>query len=165
MGRLIATVLALGATLLWPQAASAEPAPTTEPAEPAVPPNATMLGPLAQSGSPTGPAGLPPIVATSGSELLLGQAPAPTAPGTEPGAPPALDAWNNAYLLPQHVEPAAPGAGTVVGVPPGSEYAGVAPWDYLRRLHGAYQAGGLTGAFLGQAPADQRPELADDLPG
>ncbi|WP_231991931.1 hypothetical protein [Mycobacterium sp. ACS4331] len=162
--RPLAAMIACGLGLTAAAPASAEPTveptpePSVEPADPAPAPNATWHGPLAQSDAPMGPAGLPP--GTSGTEMVLGQAQAPSAPGADPGVPPPLNAWNNAYLLPQHTEPAAPGEGTVVGVAPGAENANASQWDYLRRLYGMHRDGGLTGALLGQAPAEERPELA-----
>ncbi|MGE2729840.1 hypothetical protein ACQI4F_10190 [Mycolicibacterium vaccae] len=126
--------------------------PPTEPAPPRLP--AHPLAPLAQSGSPAGPAGLPPQLIGPGGEFVLGQHAVPSAPGVAPATPPHLNAWNNQYLLPQNLEPSAPGEGTVFGVEPGQENADIRGIDYVRRLWEMYQAGGLDGGLLGQRPVE-----------
>ena len=86
---------------------------------------------------------------------------APGAPATV--AAPDLRAFNGDYLLPQNVDPAAPGQGVPAdGFGPTPQDSGTGRLAFLRRLHGMYQDGGLTGAFLGQVPDEQ---LGEPLPG
>lgn len=96
----------------------------------------------------------PPAPPPYQGELLLPQHAVPSPPGTQPVARPGQNPLNNAYLLPQHAEPSAPGQGEIVGVQPGKENADVTQWEYLRRLWGSYQAGGLEGGLLGQRDQD-----------
>jgi hypothetical protein len=118
---------------------------------------AVAIGFAAQAGAepppevPAVPTVPPPL---NQAELLLPQHAVPSPPGTDPAALPGQNPMNNAYLLPQHTEPSAPGQGQIVGVAPGEESADVTRWEYLRRLWGSYQVGGLEGGLLGQRDQD-----------
>jgi len=157
--------------LAWPPPAVADPPPpnpaTVVPAPPPagyVPPPSGIGSVLAQSDSnPMGPLGLPDLAAYAPG-LLLGQNAAPSAPGAATDvAAPDLHAFNGDYLLPQNVAPAAPGQGVAGdGIGPTPQDPGTGRLAFLRRLHGMYQDGGLTGAFLGQVPDEQ---LGEPLPG
>lgn len=141
------------------------PEPTAAPAPTGlIPPIASIGNVLAQSGSTTaGPLGLPDLSAYAPS-LVLGQNPVPAAPGTtEASVVPNLNAFNAAYLLPQNLTPAAPGQGEPApGIGPNQDSPSAGRIAFLRRLHEMYQAGALTGAFLGQMPKEQ---LGEPLPG
>lgn len=149
-----------------PAAATDEPPPADPlPAPPVttvpVPPLAGIGSALSQAGSaPAGPFGLPDL---SGYEtnLILGQNPVPAAPGTPaPAALPSLSAFNPEYLLAQNQAPAAPGEGVIApGIGPMPDDPGTGRIAFLRRLHEMYQNDALTGALLGQVPADQRDGL------
>lgn len=135
------------------------PAPPTTPVPP--PPPAGIGNPLAQTGSaPAGPLGLPDL---SGYEtnLILGQNPVPSAPDTPAAATlPSLSAFNPEYLLAQNQAPAPPGAGVIApGLGPVPDDPGTGRIAFLRRLHEMYQGGALSGALLGQVPADERAEV------
>ena len=111
----------------------------------------------------------PPAVPTvppplNQAELLLPQHAVPSPPGTEPVARPGHNPLNNAYLLPQNATPSAPGEGEIVGVEPGSENADVSKWEYLRRLWGSYQDGGLAGGLLGQRDQDEAGRPLPEVP-
>ena len=159
-------LLALGILVCASPASATEELPPTEPgAAPGpqglLPPLAGIGNALAQAGSPsTGPLGLPDL---SGYEtnLILGQNPVPTAPGTPaPAALPSLSAFNPEYLLAQNQAPAAPGEGVPApGIGPMPDDPGTGRIAFLRRLHEMYQNDALTGALLGQVPADQRDGL------
>lgn len=163
-------LLAIG-ILVWaaPAAATEEPPPAEPgPAAPTttvpIPPLAGIGNALAQAGSAqTGPFGLPDL---SGYEtnLILGQNPVPAAPGTPaPAALPNLSAFNPEYLLAQNQAPAAPGEGVIApGLGPMPDDPGTGRIAFLRRLHEMYQNDALTGALLGQVPADERDEVAPD---
>ena len=76
---------------------------------------------------------------------------------------PNLSAFNADYLLGQNLTPAAPGLGAPApGIGPDRDNPSTGRIAFLRRLNEMYQAGGLTGAFLGQLPKDQ---LGEPLPG
>ena len=155
--------------LVWAAPASAtddpapvEPGPAPPAATVAVPALAGIGTALAQAGSaPTGPFGLPDL---SGYEtnLILGQNPVPAAPGTpDPAALPSLSAFNPEYLLAQNQAPSAPGEGVLApSLGPMPDDPGTGRIAFLRRLNEMYQGGALTGALLGQVPADQREEVA-----
>jgi hypothetical protein len=150
------TVAALGCA--WP--ATADPAPPTP-----TPPALTELIPaignvLAQTGSqPTGPLGLPDLSAY-GSDLLLAQTVQAALPGTPAATVPDLSAFNPEYLLAQNQAPSAPGEGVLApSLGPMPDDPGTGRIAFLRRLNEMYQGGALTGALLGQVPADQRDEL------
>jgi hypothetical protein len=118
---------------------------------------AAAIGLAAQAGAEPPPAipAVPTVPApVNPAELLLPQHAAPSPPGTEPIGAPGQNPLNNAYLLPQHAQPSAPGEGQIVGVQPGQENADVTRWEYLRRLWGSYQTGGLEGGLLGQRDQD-----------
>jgi len=160
-------IIAGGALALSATAAADPPPPPIDPAvplplpiDPAVPlpppaqapPPPPLRQPLAQNGQPGGgPAGMPNMGALV-PDLLLSQNATPAAPGDAPAAPPPLDAMNNNYLLPQNAAPAAPGQGEVSGLAPGAENSDASGIEYLKRLHEAYQQGGLRGIMLGQMP-------------
>jgi hypothetical protein len=140
-----------------------DPNPAPAPAG-LIPPIASIGNVLAQSGSATaGPLGLPDLSAYAPS-LVLGQNLVPAAPGaTEAPVVPNLSAFNAAYLLPQNLTPAAPGQGALApGIGPDPDSPSAGRIAFLRRLHEMYQAGALTGAFLGQVPKEQ---LGEPLPG
>lgn len=135
----IPAALAVAAAIALAAQAGAEPPPQV----PAVP---TVPAPLNQG------------------ELLLPQHAVPSPPGTEPVARPNQNPLNNAYLLPQYADPSAPGQGQIVGVDPGEENADVSKWQYLRRLWGSYQDGGLEGGLLGQRDQDADGRPLPELP-
>jgi hypothetical protein len=141
------------------------PDPASAPAQTGlIPPIASIGNVLAQNGiTPAGPLGLPDLSAYAPS-LVLGQNPIPATPSSPDQAViPNLNALNAAYLLPQNLTPAAPGQGEPApGIGPDQDSPGTGRIAFLRRLHEMYQAGGLTGAFLGQLPKDQ---LGEPLPG
>lgn len=157
--------------LAWSPPAVADPPPpdpaTAVPAPPPagyVPPPSGIGSVLAQSDSnPMGPLGLPDLAAYAPG-LLLWQNAVPSTPGAATDvAAPDLNAFNSDYLLPQNVAPAAPGEGVAGdGIGPTPQDPGTGRLAFLRRLHGMYQDGGLTGAFLGQVPDEQ---LGQPLPG
>ncbi len=159
------------AALVWSPAAFADPpAPdpaTVAPVPPAagyVPPPSGIGSALAQSDSTAaGPLGLPDLAGYAPG-VLLGQNAAPSAPGAPAAVTaPDLRAFNGDYLLPQNVAPAAPGQGVPAdGFGPTPQDPGTGRIAFLRRLHGMYQDGGLTGALLGQVPDEQ---LGEPLPG
>jgi hypothetical protein len=162
--------LAVSALVWTPQAVADPPAPdpatVAPPPSPAgyVPPPSGIRSALAQSDSTgMGPLGLPDLAAYAPG-LLLGQNAVPSAPGAPAEvAAPDLRAFNGDYLLPQNVTPAAPGQGVAAdGFGPTPQDPGAGRLAFLRRLHGMYQDGGLTGAFLGQVPDEQ---LGEPLPG
>lgn len=129
-----------------------------------VPPPSSIGSALTQSDSAaSGPLGLPDLAAYAPG-LLLGQYAVPSAPGAPATvAAPDLRAFNGDYLLPQNVAPAAPGQGVPAdGLGPTPQDSSTGRLAFLRRLHGMYQDGGLTGAFLGQVPDEQ---LGEPLPG
>lgn len=164
-----AGALALAGALAFSASAAADPPeePPADPAAPTAPPGEVLPPPstigttLAQNGAPGGPGGLPDISAY-GNALTLAQNPAPAAPGSAAATPPNLYAFNNQYLLPQNLKPSAPGQGEIFGVPPGEENGNTTFLGYLKRLHSAYQQGGLKGGLLGQMPQEQ---LGEPLPG
>ena len=144
-----------------PDPAVADPAP---PPAGYVPPTSGIGNVLAQGDSnAAGPLGLPDLAAYAPG-LLLAQNPVPSAPGAAaPVTAPDLRAFNGDYLLPQNVTPAAPGEGVAAdGFGPTPDNPGTGRLAFLRRLHEMYSDGGLTGAFLGQVPAEQ---LGEPLPG
>lgn len=153
-------VLSVAALLLLPAPAAADPAPPTDPA-PAPPvefiPQKTGIGnPLAQSGSPTGPLGLPDLSAY-GPNMLLGQSAPPAAPGAPaPPVIPSLNPFDPQYLLGQNTIPAAPGQGTPApGLAPDQDIPGTGRIAFLHRLYEMYQAGALKGSLLGQQSPEE----------
>jgi hypothetical protein len=134
------------------------PAQMPPPGQGVVPPPATALFPLAQSGSPTqlfgGLPAMPDLSGQTANEFVLGQHAAPAAPGTASAAPAHMNPFNNAYLLPQYLVPSAPGDSQLFGIAPGQENADVNGIDYLKRLYDSYKAGGLEGGLLGQRELD-----------
>jgi hypothetical protein len=170
--RLTLTAVLAAGIVTWPAPAAAEPAPPTpepSPLPPApmefIPPPVGIGNPLAQNGTqPAGPFGLPDLSANAGN-LLLGQNAAPSAPGASPAAVPNLSAFNPDYLLQQNLAPAAPGEGTPApGIGPDGDNPGTGRIAFLQRLHEMYEAGSLTGALLGQAPAPVPGEQVGVLP-
>jgi hypothetical protein len=162
--------LAVSALVCSPAAVADPPPPdpaTVAPGAPPadyVPPPSNIGSALAQSDSAaSGPLGLPDLAAYAPG-LLLGQNAVPSAPGAPATvAAPDLRAFNGDYLLPQNVAPAAPGQGVLAdGLGPTPQDSSTGRLAFLRRLHGMYQDGGLTGAFLGQVPDEQ---LGEPLPG
>ncbi|MFN0142274.1 MAG: hypothetical protein ACKVP6_02345 [Mycobacterium sp.] len=150
----LAVIAASPAAAEPPDGQLAEPSPA--PAVPTgfIPPVASIGNVLGQSGSdPAGPLGIPDLTAYA-PNLMLGQNPVPAAPGTaDPAVIPNLSAFNADYLLPQNLAPAAPGLGAPApGIGPDKDNPGTGRIAFLRRLNEMYQAGGLTGAFLGQLP-------------
>lgn len=132
--------------------------PLPPPGPGVVPPPATALFPLAQSGSRSqlfgGLPAVPDLSGQTANEYVLGQHPVPAVPGSVPAAPVHMNPFNNAYLLPQNLVPSAPGEGVVFGIAPGQENADVNSIDYLKRLYDTYRAGGLEGGLLGQRELD-----------
>lgn len=141
-------------------AAPADPAPTPPSPPPPVPfiPQQTGIGnPLAQNGTqPGGVMGLPDLSAY-GSNLLLGQNPAPAAPDAPAAAVvPNLSAFDPEYLLGQNTAPAAPGDGdTAPGLGPDADNPGTGRIAFLRRIYQMYGAGALKGALLGQQSPEE----------
>jgi len=166
---LLAVVAAIGAALVGPASALADPGqgdPADPPPPPVgfIPPKATIGSVLAQDGAPSvGPLGMPDLSGYAPG-ILLGQNAVPSAPGAQgPVATPDLHAFNNQYLVPQNVAPAAPGQGvTDAGIGPSADAPGTGRLAFLGRLHEMYQDGALDGALLGQVPYEQ---LGEPLPG
>lgn len=162
-GRINTSALVVAAFLLPVAPATADPGPPpTEPAPaPPVPvefiPQQTGIGnPLAQSGSQTGPLGLPDLSAY-GPTMLLGQNPTPAAPGDPAtAAVPSLSAFNPQYLLEQNTAPAAPGDGAPApGLGPNQDIPGTGRISFLHRLYEMYQTGALKGSLLGQQSPEE----------
>ena len=164
--------LIVGAAVLGPAVAAADPAPPppppVEPAPPVpVPVLGSDLGPnglavLGQAGDPApGPLGAPNVPGLDGT-TVLGQNATPSAPGVDPGAPPNLHAFNNAYGPQQNLVPSAPGEGEQFDVAPGEENADVNARTWMGRYIDMYRAGMLKGGLLGQVPQEQ---LGEPLPG
>jgi hypothetical protein len=165
-------VLTVGAAVLGPAVAAADPAPPPPPpVDPAPPVAVPVLGSdlganglavLAQTGDPDpGPLGAPNIPGLDGT-TVLGQNAAPSAPGADPGIVPNLRAFNNAYGPQQNLVPSAPGEGEQFDVPPGEENADVNARTWMGRYIDMYRAGMLKGGLLGQVPQEQ---LGEPLPG
>jgi hypothetical protein len=161
-------MLTVGAAVLGPAVAAADPPPPGEPAPPvAVPVLGSDLGPdglgvLAQAGDPaSGPLGAPNISGLDGA-TVLGQNAAPSPPGAGPGVVPNLRAFNNAYGPQQNLVPSAPGQGEQFDVAPGKENADVNARTWMGRYIDMYRAGMLRGGLLGQVPQEQ---LGEPLPG
>ncbi len=151
---------------LTPAVADPAPPPTEPiPAPPEFIPQQTGIGnPLAQSGSPTGPLGLPDLSAY-GPTMLLGQNTAPAAPGDPAAvAVPSLNAFNPEYLLGQNLAPAAPGAGSPApGLSPDQDIPGTGRIAFLRRLYEMYQGGALKGSLLGQQSPEEFAQQQADI--
>ncbi len=167
-----AGTLMVGAAVLGPAVAAADPAPPppppVEPAPPVpVPVLGSDLGPnglavLGQAGDPApGPLGAPSVPGLDGT-TALGQNAVPSAPGAGPGTPPNLRAFNNAYGPQQNLVPSAPGEGQQFDVAPGEENADVNARTWMGRYIDMYRAGMLKGGLLGQVPQEQ---LGEPLPG
>ena len=112
-------VLMVGAAVLGPAVAAADPAPPPPPPVEPAPPvrcrcSVPTLGPnglavLGQTGDPApGPLGAPNIPGLDGT-TVLGQNAAPSAPGADPGVAPNLRAFNNAYGPQQNLVPVGAG--------------------------------------------------------
>jgi hypothetical protein len=168
--------LTVGAVVLGPALAAADPVPPPPPpGDPALPPPppapvaVPMLGEapnglnvLGQTGDPApGPLGLPNISGLD-ETTVLGQNAAPSAPGAGPGVVPNLRAFNNAYGPQQNLVPSAPGEGEQFDVAPGEENADVNARTWMGRYIDMYRAGMLKGGLLGQTPQEQ---LGEPLPG
>lgn len=139
------------------QPVQAPPAVEPGPAVPPFIPEPVGIGnPLAQSGQPTGPLGLPDLSAY-GSNLLLGQSAVPAPPGGPgPAVIPNLNAFNPEYLLGQNLAPAAPGDGSPApGLGPDQDIPGTGRIAFLHRLYEMYQAGALKGSLLGQQSPEE----------
>jgi hypothetical protein len=138
------------------QAAPDDPAPPPAPA-PFVPQQTGIGNPLAQSG--TGPGGLLrlPNLSAYGSNMLLGQNPAPAAPDAPAASVvPNLSAFNPEYLLGQNLTPAAPGEGVAApGLGPDQDSPGTGRIAFLRRIYEMYQDGALKGSLLGQQSPEE----------
>ena len=158
--------LMVGAAVLGPAVAAADPAPPPPPpVEPAPPVTVPVLG------SDHGPNGLAVLGQVPQEQLgepgldgitVLGQNAAPSAPGADPGTPPNLHAFNNAYGPQQNLVPSAPGEGEQFDVAPGEENADVNARTWMGRYIDMYRAGMLKGGLLGQVPQEQ---LGEPLPG
>lgn len=164
--------LMVGAAVVGPAVATADPAPQPPPPVDAAPPVpvpvlGSDLGPnglsvLGQAGDPApGPLGAPSVPGLDGT-TVLGQNAAPSAPGAGPGVTPNLRAFNNAYGPQQNLVPSAPGEGEQFDVAPGEENADVNARTWMGRYIDMYRAGMLKGGLLGQVPQEQ---LGEPLPG
>lgn len=169
-----ATLLAVGAAVVFSAVARAQPPappepPLPPPSGPTIPIIGAPLGPqglnvLAQSGpqtAPAGPLGVPAIPGIQ-PDTVLAQNAVPSAPGVGPGVPPNLRAFNNAYGVAQNEVPSAPGQGQQFDVAPGDENLDVNGRTWLGRYIDLYRDGRLRGSLLGQLPQEQ---LGQALPG